>query len=281
MSYTKLDHGIVRSTMWCEPYHARILWITMLALTDQDGIVEASVPGLAHTARITLEECEDGLARFMKPDKYSRTPDDDGRRIREIDGGWELINHAKYRYKLSEEDRKEKARLRQQKARERKSPLPATDVTKKRDENVTERDCHTLSRMSHHQIRSDVDTDTDKNQKRERQKSDSRSQVIIPSLEEVEAYFKEKGIPVSHERFFDYYESIGWKVGGKPMQNWKAAARRWGSNEYADNEDNVCTQCRQNYYACECVKESRPIQPEDLCPVCAKLKGTCACEIPF
>lgn len=32
--------------------------------------------------------------------------------------------------------------------------------------------------------------------------------------------------------FFDYFESNGWKVGGKaPMRDWKAAARNWCRNE--------------------------------------------------
>ena len=30
------------------------------------------------------------------------------------------------------------------------------------------------------------------------------------------------------QKFFNYYEANGWKIGGKtPMQNWKAAARNW------------------------------------------------------
>jgi len=29
------------------------------------------------------------------------------------------------------------------------------------------------------------------------------------------------------KNFFDYYESIGWLVGKKPMKNWEASARRW------------------------------------------------------
>jgi hypothetical protein len=32
--------------------------------------------------------------------------------------------------------------------------------------------------------------------------------------------------------FYDYFESNGWKVGGKaPMRDWKAAARNWCRNE--------------------------------------------------
>jgi len=37
------------------------------------------------------------------------------------------------------------------------------------------------------------------------------------------------------QKFFNYYESNGWKVGKNPMKNWKAAANNWitNSNTYA------------------------------------------------
>lgn len=27
--------------------------------------------------------------------------------------------------------------------------------------------------------------------------------------------------------FYDYYSSVGWKVGSRPMKDWKAACNRW------------------------------------------------------
>jgi Meiotically Up-regulated Gene 113 (MUG113) protein len=69
----------------------------MLAMADRNGIIAASIPGLADMARTTIEETKAALQKFMEPDEYSRSKEDDGKRIREIDGGWILINHAKYR----------------------------------------------------------------------------------------------------------------------------------------------------------------------------------------
>lgn len=50
-----------------------------------------------------------------------------------------------------------------------------------------------------------------------------------PTLEELAAYFTEKGNQSSEsEKFYNYFESNGWLVGGKtPMKNWKAAANNW------------------------------------------------------
>ena len=49
-----------------------------------------------------------------------------------------------------------------------------------------------------------------------------------PTPEQVSAYASEKGNPdFNAEKFVDYYESNGWKVGKNPMRDWKAAVRGW------------------------------------------------------
>ena len=95
----------------------------MLAMSDRYGEISASIPGLAHRARITIEQTEDGLSRFLQPDPYSRTPDNDGKRIKVISGGWALLNHAKYRELMSAEERKEYNRVKQAEYRSRKSKI--------------------------------------------------------------------------------------------------------------------------------------------------------------
>ena len=53
-----------------------------------------------------------------------------------------------------------------------------------------------------------------------------------PSLQEVINYFHEKeNTSLEAEKFFYYFESNGWLVGGKTkMKNWKAAANNWMIN---------------------------------------------------
>ena len=48
-----------------------------------------------------------------------------------------------------------------------------------------------------------------------------------PTLEEVQAYCKERKNNVDAQRFIDFYESKGWKVGTSPMKDWKASVRTW------------------------------------------------------
>lgn len=59
------------------------------------------------------------------------------------------------------------------------------------------------------------------------------TKFIKPTIEEIQAYCLERNNDVDAERFFDYYESNGWKVGRNSMKDWKAAVRTWerGNNQ--------------------------------------------------
>jgi len=105
-TFTKLFSSITASTIWCEDSDIRVVWITMLAMCDKNGRVFASIPGLAKYASVPIENAEKALKKFMSPDPYSRTKDHEGRRIEEIEGGWRLLNHGKYRAIRNEEERR-------------------------------------------------------------------------------------------------------------------------------------------------------------------------------
>ena len=119
IGYTKLFSSIVTSTIWVESDRTRIVWITMLAMADRNGEIQASIPGLARLAGVPIPDCEEALAKFIAPDPYSRTPDDEGRRIEKIEGGWALLNHAKYREMASRDDSKAANTERQRRHREK------------------------------------------------------------------------------------------------------------------------------------------------------------------
>tara|TARA_R100001244_G_scaffold130082_1_gene101964 strand:+ start:241 stop:876 length:636 start_codon:yes stop_codon:yes gene_type:complete len=51
-----------------------------------------------------------------------------------------------------------------------------------------------------------------------------------PTLEDVLSYCVERENIVEGDKFFNFYESNGWKVGKNPMKDWKAAVRSWESN---------------------------------------------------
>ena len=69
----------------------------MLAMADEYGIVHAALPGIANRARVSMEECHTAINTLEGPDPQSKSSEWDGRRIERIEGGWLLLNYAKYR----------------------------------------------------------------------------------------------------------------------------------------------------------------------------------------
>ena len=114
--FTKLFQSILTSSVWSEDNETRIVWITMLALADQNGSVSATIPGLSRLAGVPIPAVEAALAKFQAPDPYSRTPDHEGRRVVKVEGGWRLINYPKYRHARDDEARRlyERERKREQ-----------------------------------------------------------------------------------------------------------------------------------------------------------------------
>ena len=55
----------------------------------------------------------------------------------------------------------------------------------------------------------------------------NNNKMTPPTLEEVEAYCRERGNNVDAAYFCDYYQSKNWMVGKSPMSNWHAAVRTW------------------------------------------------------
>jgi hypothetical protein len=53
-----------------------------------------------------------------------------------------------------------------------------------------------------------------------------------PSIAEVKSYFLQQNFPeLEANKFFNYFSSVGWLVGGKiPMVDWQAAAQNWMLN---------------------------------------------------
>lgn len=96
-NFVKIYGSIIQSTVWQQPKEVKLVWLTMLILADAEGRVEASIPGLASTAGVSVGEVEQALATFLAPDKYSRTKANGGRKIAEIEGGWLVLNHSLYR----------------------------------------------------------------------------------------------------------------------------------------------------------------------------------------
>lgn len=198
----------------------RIVWLTLLAMADQHGEVQASIPGLANVARVSVSACEEAIRVFLNPDPYSRTKTDEGRRIMEMDGGWHILNHEKYRELASDTDRKRKAAERQRRRRAR----------------LKETDCHAVTVVgvtgcdkSHQNPQAEAEAEAETKEKKER----TLSRFVPPSLEEVKAYVAEAKLTnMDSEEFHDHYTANGWKQGGRTqIKDWKATCRNWNRRQ--------------------------------------------------
>lgn len=96
--FTKLyGPHLLLSSLWGLSTDTRIVWITLLCMADAEGRVMAAPQGVANSANVPLAKCRDALKIFLSPDKDSRTQEFDGRRIERIEGGFRILNYAKYR----------------------------------------------------------------------------------------------------------------------------------------------------------------------------------------
>lgn len=69
-----------------------------------------------------------------------------------------------------------------------------------------------------------------------------RTRFSPPTVEEVHAYCQEKGYAIDPQRFVDYYQSNGWRVGKNPMRDWRAAVRNWNNKQDGKEHSNGKTQ---------------------------------------
>lgn len=115
MGFSKLDDALIQSSLMSEPPHVFKVFLTMVSLAKADHVARVSATFLAAVCYMSQEQIDDALQRLQDPDPRSRTEVDEGRRIKKIDGGYFIINHAKYRA----DTRSEYLRLKQAKAREK------------------------------------------------------------------------------------------------------------------------------------------------------------------
>lgn len=99
-----------------------LVFVNLLTHADQEGIVDRHWQVIVDETGLTEQRVKDALLVLSSPDIETRTPDDEGRRIRLIDEhrdwGWMIVNHAKYRELCSHAQNAERqARFREKKAK--------------------------------------------------------------------------------------------------------------------------------------------------------------------
>lgn len=109
--FVKLFTSILDSSVWNYDAETKVVWVTLLAMADKDGLVHAAVTGIAARAGVSIEKAEEALNVFSKPDKYSRNTEHDGIRIEKIGRDWNILNFQDFQ----NEKRREVERARKRK----------------------------------------------------------------------------------------------------------------------------------------------------------------------
>lgn len=95
--YAKIYASILDSSVWSESVATRVVWVAMLAMCNREGFVEASFSGLCRRANVSASEGREAIKALEAPDMDSKSPEWGGRRIEKVEGGWQILNYAKYR----------------------------------------------------------------------------------------------------------------------------------------------------------------------------------------
>lgn len=111
MGFTKLDEGILQSSIMAEDPETFKVWIALLAACKQDGIAYVSPVFLSAICRLPLESVLRSLDKLTNPDPLSRSIAQEGRRAMRVDGGYEIINYQVYRDNSLRSAERERKRL--------------------------------------------------------------------------------------------------------------------------------------------------------------------------
>ena len=110
------------------------------------------------------------------------------------------------------------------------------------DKNVSNLEKHTknFEEINNSVLKNETEDEKEKKlrekKKEEFENSDlssrAQSRELNPSIKEVKIYFQKNNFPEQEaQKFYNYFKSVGWLVGGKtPMVDWQAAAQNWMIN---------------------------------------------------
>jgi hypothetical protein len=239
--YGKIFDSMYKGTMYGH-WEAIVTFQQMIVLSDSEGIVDYTPMALSATTSIPIEIITKGIEILSRPDPYSRTPGNEGKRIELLDShrnwGWKIVNHKYYRDLSSKEDKKEKDKLRISLKREEKKANKINNVA----------DCSILSQNVESVVNvayTNTDTNTDTNTEIYM----SKPVGLVPYEKIVDLYIKHlprlagvakitdkrkrgmksiwNGDPGLNnidgwEDYFKYINTLKFLMGDSPGNNWKA-----------------------------------------------------------
>jgi hypothetical protein len=217
--YGKIFDSIYDGTLRAH-WQGLVTFQQLIILADKDGVIDMTPHAIHGRTGIPLEIIESGLDHLSKPDPYSRSSAEEGRRIVLLDEhrpwGWRLVNHDYYNKLRSAEEKRIADRDRISEKRKSIKSEVSHDVAECSGQSREVADVAPVAVAVAVAVTEESKTTPV-----------ATRQFKKPSLDEVKAYCKQRGNNVDPARFVSYYESNGWKVGRNKMVDWKAAIHTW------------------------------------------------------
>lgn len=255
MGFTKLDEGIIFSSIMAEDDAVFRVWIILLATCRQNGVSPVTIPFLCRITGKPAEEIGRCLAVLAGPDPLSRSDTYDGARIRRVDGEYEILNYAKYRAETKTDYFREKQRLYRDRIAtvDRPSASASASASASDQGGVGGREgsgepggappigtpaTATTPALTPAPAASPPIGDAGSGAECKAKSRLARArpaETIPPTREELVAYCETRA-RAGHRRvdpaaWYNHYESNGWRVGRNKMASWTAAVRTWENSD--------------------------------------------------
>lgn len=95
--FIKVYETFWRGTLKREDLHVRILFLAMIQLCRNGGVLKESPANLADYAGMSIDLAQDALIKLQQPDPDSRTQTEDGRRVVHLgENHWKVVNYELY-----------------------------------------------------------------------------------------------------------------------------------------------------------------------------------------
>lgn len=120
------------------PWEALVTFQQFIILADVEGNVDMTLEAISRRTTIPVDILSTGVTALLLPDRESRSPDHDGRRLIPLSDtrawGWKIVNYQHYRSIRNAEDRREY--MRNYQANRRKQCQPGVNTCKQSQPDV-------------------------------------------------------------------------------------------------------------------------------------------------
>lgn len=119
-TYGKVFPGLFTGSLHGQPA-PQLVFVFLIANSDPDGNTDAHPRAIASMTGLPILEVETALEVLMAPDPASRTPDEDGRRVEQVNPSlWHIVNYQKYRTMVDADTVRQQTKARVRAHREKK-----------------------------------------------------------------------------------------------------------------------------------------------------------------